>query len=210
MKKILVFLFVFCLVVAFALPCFAYDQYTYDFRDTEAVDGAFLLSGFDFPTSGNFVVKVSLFANQTFYTSVSASTVVPTIDGDFLAYQLPVTCSFDIDGVELVLVGALVFIPEDYGEDGDFILSRGVYFAIENLGVNDGHLDFVVTLERIVNPDFVESTNFGLGSIISWIGSLITSFTSGPLYPLMVLMMLGITVTVLLLCYRVIKKITWG
>lgn len=58
----------------------------------------------------------------------------------------------------------------------------------------------------------IESVTTALGTIIDWIGTILTALTGteGALAPLWPLMALGIGISVLFLGVKVIKSFTWG
>lgn len=56
----------------------------------------------------------------------------------------------------------------------------------------------------------VEAVTTGLTTVIGWIGTVITSITSGQLAALLPLFAIGIAISAVLLGVKVIKSIVWG
>lgn len=52
-----------------------------------------------------------------------------------------------------------------------------------------------------------------IGSVLGWVGSVITSLTNsetGALYPLLSLFAIGIAISAVLLGVKIIKSVVWG
>lgn len=58
----------------------------------------------------------------------------------------------------------------------------------------------------------LEAVTSGLGSVIGWVGTVITAIVgeSGALAPLLPLFAIGIAISVVFLGVKVIKSIIWG
>ena len=56
----------------------------------------------------------------------------------------------------------------------------------------------------------VAAVTSALGTVISWVGTVITEVTSGALAPLLPLFAVGISISALLLGVKVIKSVVWG
>lgn len=56
----------------------------------------------------------------------------------------------------------------------------------------------------------MEAVTTALGTVISWIGEVITSLLSGELSALLPLFAVGVVVSVIMLAVRVVRSFTWG
>lgn len=65
-------------------------------------------------------------------------------------------------------------------------------------------------MEGVVTNSMVEAVTSALGSIIGWVGEVVTSITSGGLKDLLPMFAIGIGISVLLFGVKAIKSIVWG
>lgn len=65
-------------------------------------------------------------------------------------------------------------------------------------------------MEGVVTNSMVEAVTSALGSIIGWVGEVVTSVTSGGLKDLLPMFAIGIGISVLLFGVKAIKSIVWG
>lgn len=58
----------------------------------------------------------------------------------------------------------------------------------------------------------LEAVTSGIGTVISWVGSVITAITTsgGALYPLLGLFAIGISISAILFGIKCIKSVVWG
>lgn len=58
----------------------------------------------------------------------------------------------------------------------------------------------------------IDAITSGLGTVIGWVGTVITEITSstGALYPLLPVFAIGIAVSVVMLGIKIIRGFTWG
>lgn len=58
----------------------------------------------------------------------------------------------------------------------------------------------------------IDAITSGLGTVIGWVGDVITAITSttGALYPLLPVFAIGIAVSVVMLGIKIIRGFTWG
>lgn len=61
-------------------------------------------------------------------------------------------------------------------------------------------------------PALIGAISDALGTVITWVGTVITQITSstGALYPLLPVFAVGIAVSVVLLGIKIIRGFTWG
>lgn len=193
-------LFLFCLVPLFlsflAFSCFAAS---YNFN-IPYVDGEGYLSVVDsVPTSGSFnyiITASSLDIPGLVFTSSGSGVLVPlNIDHGVTYY----TFSFTLDGTNTPL--QLLFVSQDG-------------LSIVGIASVEGNLDpglvFDVSLSSIEFPAFEESTSNGLSSSISWVKSVTDSLISGDLVNLLAIGALSISISLLLLTAKLIRKFAWG
>ena len=66
-------------------------------------------------------------------------------------------------------------------------------------------------MEEGVTP-MLEAVTTALGTVLDWVGSVVTSLTStsGELAPLMPLLAIGISISALMLGVKAIKSFAWG
>lgn len=56
----------------------------------------------------------------------------------------------------------------------------------------------------------MEAVTTALGTVIGWIGDVITALLSGELSALLPLFAVGVVVSVIMLAVRVVRSFTWG
>lgn len=66
-------------------------------------------------------------------------------------------------------------------------------------------------MEEGVTP-MLEAVTTALGTVLNWVGTVVTSLTStsGELSPLMPLLAIGISISALMLGVKAIKSFAWG
>ncbi len=67
-------------------------------------------------------------------------------------------------------------------------------------------------MEGVAQVSMLEAVTTSLSTVVSWVGTVVTSLTSesGELRPLLPLLAVGIGVSALLLGVKAIKSFTWG
>lgn len=67
-------------------------------------------------------------------------------------------------------------------------------------------------MEGGVAASMLESVTTALGTVLDWVGTVVTSLTSssGELSPLLPLMAIGISISALMLGVKAIKSFAWG
>lgn len=67
-------------------------------------------------------------------------------------------------------------------------------------------------MEGVVQVPMLESVTTALGTVIDWVGTVVTSLTgeSGELHALLPLLAVGIAISALMLGVKAIKSFTWG
>lgn len=67
-------------------------------------------------------------------------------------------------------------------------------------------------MEGVVSIPMMNAVTTALGTVIDWVGTVVTSLTteSGELSPLLPLLAVGIAISALMLGVKAIKSFTWG
>lgn len=65
-------------------------------------------------------------------------------------------------------------------------------------------------INKATATGFMEAVTTALGTVIGWIGDVITALLSGELSALLPLFAVGVVVSVIMLAVRVVRSFTWG
>lgn len=192
------FIFFFLLSFLICFLAFSVSAASYNFI-IPYVDGEGYLSVVEsVPTSGsfNYIITVSYLDTPGLVFTSSGSGVLVPIYVDGTTFY---TFTFILDGTNVPL--QLVFASQD----GLSIV--GIASVEGNL---DSGLVFDISLSSIEFPAFEESTSNGLSSSISWVKSVTDSLISGDLVNLLAIGALSISISLLLLTAKLIRKFVWG
>lgn len=56
----------------------------------------------------------------------------------------------------------------------------------------------------------LDAVTSALGTVITWIGTVITALTSGSMTDLLPLFAIGIAISVIMVAMKIIRRVTWG
>lgn len=224
-KKTFVLTLVFVVIFSLCCTCFAVDYFVPTQEEFQLLtENVFYQSTYSFggqniielPTIDvSSIVFPSTNSNQVFliYTASNNTMFCYPVRSSYLFFpsfnsyiHLFGTYYEDLDGG--------LFLDPDYDmglgfiDAGDLVL---VQLLCQSRLVNQSGLVALSYLPRTSNP-FVASVNNGLDFIISGFGNLFGSVLSpgGILFPLMQLLLLGVSITFLLFAVKIIRKFTWG
>lgn len=196
MKKIFLFLFVISLILCFSLPVFASESYIYYFDSNP-------IFNVDIPTPGNYSCLI-----EAYYLGSPAASI------PFTASVSRFTSAFDSPTYYLfcppiTFVGQILNLHVMWVDHPDFLYCGLMSENNDLFSLPEG-FTFKFTIEKINNPSFVDSVQFGLSCVLLWIQSFVSAFLAGQLSPLLSVFVLGICIAALFLAVRYIYKSCWG
>lgn len=198
MKKIILFLFIFSLILCFALPAFGSETFTYFFDSNP-------IYNFTVPSPGNYSCLI-----EAFYSGVAVDSI--SFTGSVFVFSSG--NNYD-DAIYRLFVPPIVFLGQLWNMnvnwvDNPFYPASFIILEDDSLVTLPAGFTFKLTLEKIHNPSFLDSIEFGLTSVFLWIQSFVSSFLTGQLSPLLTIFVLGICIAAIFFAIRYIYKSCWG
>lgn len=225
-KKIFIFFLLLLFLFSFSFACFGANYYIPTEEELYILsENAFFESSFNFDNDSITSMGLDYISFDQFnFPSPSFSQFIliyVTPEGNFFCYPVQFSQS-SFYGIDIFLFGANLDLYDGilFTEPGcdlglGFAYYDDSYFypsLVRNKGssIQSGYVALSYLPEEPIT--FIDSVKNSLSLVISGIGDMLLSFiTPGhPLFTLMQLLVLGISITFLLLAVKIIRRFIWG
>lgn len=192
------FFVVFTVVIILAgmlvFPVYAAESYTFNFVWSDDM-GAFV-------SQDQHVLSEGITYNFDVYLSWPGNEWDSPIDNQYVS-----SCIGELVDDDGALAIALV------DENVIFIqanIDGGLFTALVLSNVNDTTFTYRVVVTPQEKDYYNDTLVNTFNSVISWVGSVVSSLISGPLSPLLLILAVGIAVAALFVAIKIICAIIWG